>query len=73
MKVKTAGAKLEGTPYEIVQFLAEQSADMPDLVSEYMLAVAVRCLRRYGRWIDSSDPAEFLADLEDLGVITVLS
>ncbi len=72
MKVTTAGATFEGTPYEVVQFMAENVKDMPDLVAEYMLAVAVRCLRQYGKWIDSGDPVQFLADLEDLGVIRII-
>ena len=72
MKVKTAGATLEGTPYEVVQFMAENAPTMPDLVCEYMLAVAVLCLRKYGRWIDSSDPIRFLEELEDLGVIRII-
>lgn len=73
MKVTTAGTTFEGTPYEIVQFMAENAETMPDLVVEYMLAVAVRCQVQYGKWIDSNDPAEFLSDLEGLGVIKVLS
>ena len=73
MKVKTAGAKGEGTPYEIVQFMSENAdGGMPELVCEYMLAVAVRCLLQYGKWIDSSDPEKFLGELAELGVIKVL-
>ncbi len=62
----------EGTPYEIVQFMVEGAEGMPTLVGEYMLAVAVRCQVQYRKWIDSSDPAEFLRELAELGVIRII-